>query len=83
MSRQVDQKEQEAKEFARHIADRLREARSSNSFGKLIFIAPPAFLGLLRKAVHPCCAPLVAATVNKNLVQHDLADIRGHLPEWF
>ena len=83
MSRQVDQKHQEAKEFAKYIADHLREERTRNTFEKLIFIAPPAFLGLLRKAIHPCCAPLVAATVNKNLEQHDLADIKGHMPEWF
>lgn len=83
MVRPVDQKHHEAEEFARYIAEHLREEHNRHTFEKLIFIAPPAFLGLLRKATHPSCVPLIAATVNKNLVQHELADIRGHLPEWF
>lgn len=83
MGKQVDQKHQEAINFAKTIADHLRDARNSNRYDKLILIAPPAFLGLLRKSMNSLCTDLVVATINKNLVQHDAAEIRDHLPEWF
>lgn len=83
MGREVDQKHHEAMVFSKSIAEHLRRARSDGSYDKLILIAPPAFLGLLRKSLHQCCTDRVVATVNKNLVQHDPADIRDHLPDWF
>lgn len=83
MGRELDQKHHEATVFARTISEHLERARGRNDFDKLILVAPPAFLGLLRKSMHHCCADRVVATVNKNLVQHDPGDIRDHLPEWF
>lgn len=83
MGRESDQKHHEAEVFAKTIAAELEHAREGGDFEKLILIAPPAFLGLLRKSMHRCCADRVVATINKNLVQHDAADIRDHLPEWF
>ncbi|MBT8136068.1 MAG: host attachment protein [Gammaproteobacteria bacterium] len=83
MGRESDQKRHETEMFAKTIAGELERARERGDFDKLILIAPPAFLGLLRKSMHHCCAERVVATVNKNLVQHDAADIRDHLPEWF
>ncbi|MDH3647341.1 MAG: host attachment protein [Gammaproteobacteria bacterium] len=83
MGRQVNQKHHEAMVFAKHIADHLQEEYARNTFAKLILIAPPEFLGLLRKALHAPCANRVAATINKNLVQHDAADIHAHMPERF
>ncbi|MDH3588566.1 MAG: host attachment protein [Gammaproteobacteria bacterium] len=83
MGREVDQKHHEAMSFARTICEHLERDRTRGNYEKLILIAPPAFLGLLRKSMHQSCADRVVATINKNLVQHDAAQIRDHLPDWF
>ena len=83
MGREVDQKHHEAATFARTIAEYLERGRNGGNYQKLILIAPPAFLGLLRKSMHAGCRDRVVASINKNLVQHESSDIRDHLPEWF
>lgn len=83
MGRHLDHKQAEAEAFAREIAERLEAARQRGEFQKLILVAPPEFLGLLRKCMAPACADKVVATVNKNLVQHDPSEIRKSLPHYF
>lgn len=83
MGNEGEHKLHEADEFARDIAAQLDTARQSREFGQLILVAPPQFLGLLRKHLSSACAATVVATVNKNLVQHEVSDIREHLPHTF
>ena len=83
MGNDSDHKHHEAESFAREIAGRIDAARKSRDFEQLILVAPPHFLGLLRRYLTPACAATVVATVNKNLVQHQLPDIRDHLPHTF
>lgn len=77
------QKQLEGEEFARQIAAHLEQGRQRQAYGKLIIVAPPQFLGLLRKSLPAACTDLVVATVNKNLVQQDPRGIRDHLPHYF
>lgn len=69
----------EAEVFARRIAEQLRDSQSE--FDRLVVIAPPAFLGLLRKALPGPVRLRVAAEVGKDLVHEPPAALRAHLPE--
>ena len=80
MEEPTSPKHQEAIVFSKQIAARLEAARSAGEFDKLVLMAAPAFLGLLREALSAPTAKLVAAEVHKNLVLHDTNDIRAHVP---
>jgi protein required for attachment to host cells len=75
-------REHEANDFARELAARLDAGRNQGDFARLIVIAAPDFLGMLRKCMTPPLAKLVAQEVTKNLTQMSPTDIRGHLPEY-
>ena len=49
--------------FARRLAARIEESALKGEFGTLAVVAPPAFLGRLRKAWGPHTEPLVADEV--------------------
>lgn len=72
-------RKQEAQRFAREIARELDQARQDR-FDRLVLVAAPPFLGLLRaemsKPLHTC----VVAEVPKDLVHQDEKVLREHLP---
>ncbi len=73
-------RKQEAEHFAREIARQLDQARQDRFFDRLVVVAAPQFLGLLRaemsKPLHTC----VAAEVPKDLVHQGEKVLREHLP---
>jgi protein required for attachment to host cells len=73
--------EHDAKAFARELADKLRTERMNGSFERLVLIAEPHFLGLLREALDDGTARLVIASEAKDLAQVGLRDLARHLPE--
>lgn len=77
----VDAKEAEALRFAKAIADHLEKARAKDRFGRLVLVAGPQFLGLLRQKLSAPLAQLVTHEIPKNLGQYDAREIRAHLPE--
>jgi protein required for attachment to host cells len=77
----VDPQEEEAARFAREIADDLEKARAENRFEKLVVVAGPYFLGLLRQQLSPSLKALVSREIVKNLGQYETEDVREHLPE--
>ncbi len=70
-----------AEHFARELADELERERGAGAYDRLVIMAAPAFLGLLRsqlgKAVHAC----VVAEVHHDLVHQSEAVVREHLPK--
>jgi protein required for attachment to host cells len=68
----------EAELFAHRVAEQLLGAQSE--FDRLVVIAAPAFLGLLRKALPSSVRSRVAAEVAKDLVQEAPAALRTHVP---
>ena len=72
-------RKQEARRFAREIARELDQARRDR-YDRLVLVAAPPFLGLLRaelsKPLHTC----VVAEVPKDLVHQDERVLREHLP---
>ncbi|WGI25285.1 host attachment protein [Halomonas alkaliantarctica] len=62
--------------FAKEVAQRLYSARVDNSMEKLIMVAPPKFLGLLRDKLDPPTQKLVIHSLSKDLSKASLADIQ-------
>jgi len=67
--------------FARRIAGELERAKRDNEFDRLVIMAGPAFLGLLRKALPASVSACVAAEVSKDLVHQSPDIVQAHLPE--
>ena len=67
----------EAVEFARRIAMLLEEGRRVGEFDRLVVMAPPAFLGLLREALPQSLRSIVVAEVAKSYVPQQIG--RAHV----
>lgn len=65
----------EAANFALLLTRRLKEMHNKGHFDQLILIAPPAFLGLLRKSLHRSLEKLVPCTIDKDLTTAGIDDI--------
>ncbi len=70
----------EAHTFARTIVAELGRAHEAGEFERLVLMASPGFLGMLREALPKTLGAAVAAQVNKSLVHHSDAAIKEHLP---
>jgi len=82
MGTQVDPKEEEAIRFARTVVDHLERGRQERQFERLILIAAPHFLGLLRKDLHAPLAAAVSNEVAKDLTRLTVNELRSHLPDF-
>ncbi len=71
----------EAALFARRVAEQLEQARRQGEFDRLVLMAAPGFLGLLRKAIPSAIRTRVAAEVGKDLVHESARTIRVHVSE--
>ncbi|MCA8998805.1 MAG: host attachment protein [Planctomycetaceae bacterium] len=76
---ETDFRHQTANEFACQVSDALEEGRVDNSFGRLVIIAPPLFLGSLRDRISDPLKRLVVAELNKELVHADPQEIRDRV----
>lgn len=81
MGSETDPLQQEAINFSREINQNLDQARLSKVYDRLIVVAAPAFLGLLREHMSPATSKLVAYELNKDLTKMNATEIRKHLPE--
>jgi protein required for attachment to host cells len=79
MNDKTSAKQQEAYGFAKALADRLDSARNKGEFSKLVLVAPPSFLGLLRDNLSKEVMAMVSNQVDKNLVQKPAETIRDYL----
>ncbi len=70
----------EARIFAKQIVEELERARREEGFERIVLMAGPAFLGLLRQALPSSLHPMVVAEVPKDLVHQDEEAIQAHLP---
>lgn len=76
-----DFKHQTAEHFARELVDYLEKARQKNQFDRLILIAAPLFLGVLRTTLTAPLRQLVAMELDKDYTKLKPEEIRKHLPE--
>lgn len=63
--------------FAKQVVKRLYTARTENSLEKLILVAPPKFLGLLRDKLDAPTQKLLIHTLPKDLSKATLEDIQN------
>ena len=75
-------KEQYALRFAKQLSDLLAKNQQSKSYNKLIIVAAPRFLGLLRKELSKGVNQLVSLEIDKDLTMMESQDIRKHLPQY-
>ena len=76
-----DLKAQAATTFADAILDVLKGAHDKDAFQKLILIASPTMLGILRQRMPRPISDVIRAEIAKNLTQIPLADLPAHLAD--
>lgn len=77
-----DQMHQHAEVFAKRVADVLGQAQQQSRMDALIIVAPPRFLGLLRKALPKNAANIVQTELDKDFVHFTNDDIHERLREY-
>lgn len=68
--------------WARYLATRLKAGFDQGAYDQLVLAAPPAFLGRLREVLNGGAAKVVVHSLDKDLTQHSLDEIRRALPEF-
>ena len=74
-------REHESQRFAAELARRLKKGREQGAYERLYLVAPPKFLGALRKALDAQTAALLIDTLDKDIVRKEAGEIREHLPK--
>lgn len=69
----------EHEHFALELGKFLEKARENRKFDALALVAPPQFLGLLRKTLHVQTTKLLKTAVDKDLTSLDAAELRKRL----
>ena len=68
-------------DFARALADKLKDARVQNRCNCLVLIAPPRFLGLLRSSLDGPTAQLVIVSLDKDFAASKKSELVERLSE--
>ena len=80
MGTSVEPDQQETIRFARQIAEHVQAAHNEGRCDRLLLVAGPPLLGLLREPLNTLTG-LRVSEIEKNLGQYDAREIRKHLPE--
>lgn len=62
-------KQVEAEHFAQQLAGVVEHGHGRNDFSRLVLVAPPHFLGLLRKSLSDQCSKRVVASLDKDYTE--------------
>lgn len=76
----TDPAEVASQRFAQWLAETLDRARTQGRFEMLGLVAPPAFLGKLRKSLAENTARHVVLEVDKDLTRYPAEEVRERLP---
>lgn len=77
----AEPKNVETQRFARSLAEQLEKARATGKLERLYVVAPPAFLGEIRREMTPALKATLAEEINKDLTHLNNRDLRKQLPE--
>jgi protein required for attachment to host cells len=72
-------KEVEMEKFARQIAKTLDDALVRKAFDRLVLVAPPAFVGLLRATLPERVEARISTTLEKDYLHVDPHELRDRL----
>lgn len=81
-SEKTDPHKHEADVFALELARKLTQGLDDNQFKELIFIAPPHFMGLLKKHTSSTAQKLIGLTVEKDYTHCNEHELVKHLQEY-
>jgi len=81
MGSEVDPKAQERIRFAKELAAQLEKERVENHMKRLVLVAAPAFLGLLRAELSTPLKALVSLELDKDYTFCKPDELRSHLPK--
>jgi protein required for attachment to host cells len=68
-------------DFARALADKLKDGRVQNRYKRLVLVAPPRFLGLLRSSLDGPTAQLVMLSLDKDFAASKKSELVERLSE--
>jgi protein required for attachment to host cells len=68
-------------DFARALADKLKDGRVQNRYKRLVLVAPPRFLGLLRSSLDGPTAQLVIVSIDKDFAASKKSELVERLSE--
>jgi len=80
MGSTVEPGKQETIRFAKQVADHVQAAHNEGRCDRLLLVAGPPLLGLLREKLKTLSGMKISE-VEKNLGQYDAREIRKHLPD--
>ncbi|AFL54774.1 MULTISPECIES: host attachment protein [Sinorhizobium] len=76
---ETDWHDQAEKAFLAQIAGQLGDSMRDNGVTKLVLVAPPRVLGILRKRLDPSTRAAVSAEVARDLVKFPIPEIEHYL----
>ena len=79
MAPRTDPHDVEEMRFAHYIAETLDSAHAQNAFERLVIVAPPAFLGQLRRAMSPKLQKSIYATLDKDYTHLDTDELHERI----
>lgn len=71
----TEPKEVDAEHFAHQLANKLTDGAQRQVYEGLVLVAPPHFLGLLRKILSESTQKFVTATVDKDYTASDVREL--------
>jgi len=81
LSSEESAKERAASNFAREVARAIESERTHEGFDRLVIVAEPGFLGMLRSALDPVSATLVGPELHKSLTSRTTDEIAAQLED--
>lgn len=66
--------------FAKEVAQRIANDRNRHEFDRLILVAGPKMLGLLRQQLPDTCKGVIAGEISKDLIKQGPDAVRDILP---
>lgn len=79
MESKTSPKEVEFQQFAHELGQVLHDGHGQQAYSRLVLVAPPHFLGLLRKTINPTVSKLIGATIDRDYMHLSDADMHKHL----
>ena len=76
---QQSHKARATEKFAREVVGALERGRQEKAYTKLVLVAPPRFLGVLRQQLSKDVSAMVVEEAAKSLVSERPDAIKGHL----
>jgi protein required for attachment to host cells len=71
----------EMRAFVHRIAQELEKSLQEKKFDRMVLMAGPRVLGMLRDALSPAARLSVAAEINNDLIHLGVEAVRAHLPQ--